>query len=501
MASIKNIIIKYKFQLFCILVSFFMLLFTSKNSFFYTFNDWVDANAFFTMGKSIVHGLVPYKDLFEQKGPLLYLIYSLGYLISNKTFYGVFIIEVILFSIFLFYNHKIINYFLDEKYSYIILPILTFIITTSKSFVHGGSCEEYCFPLFSISFYYFIKYFIDNRLTNKEILLNGLLAGCILITKYTFLGFWIGFVILIIIDFLRKKDVKEAFKFCFLFLTGFLIPFFITIIIFYLVGGLKDFIWDYFIINITAYGPFKSFNVTTMLLILFYLVGAGGLIFSITSFIMPLFIIPINGMESRLKINIIGLFLVTLLFIIICLKDYIYYILPIAIFIPISIIGFIFLIKKNDFPIKKYLYIIIFIICIILGGFNANYKEDMFKSKNELFQFKYANYINNFENPTLVNMTSLDVGIYTLTGIVPNTKYFELQNINYDRFSDNIDGLNDYAYNKKVKFLVYSIEGNKYTIPDYVNNNYDLVYEDRYVYEHKIKYARLYQLKGLSSKE
>ena len=52
MASIKNIIIKYKFQLFCILVSFFMLLFTSKNSFFYTFNDWVDANAFFTMGPS-----------------------------------------------------------------------------------------------------------------------------------------------------------------------------------------------------------------------------------------------------------------------------------------------------------------------------------------------------------------------------------------------------------------------------------------------------------------
>ena len=57
-------------------------------------------------------------------------------------------------------------------------------------------------------------------------------------------------------------------------------------------------------------------------------------------------------------------------------------------------------------------------------------------------------------------------------------------------------------YNHKIiKFLVYSIEGNKYTIPDYVDENYDLIYEDKYIYEHKIKQAKLYQLKDLSSKE
>ena len=55
-----------------ILVSFCSLLFCTKNSWLYSFNDWVDGNAFFTMGKGMVNGLVPYKDLFEQKGPLLY---------------------------------------------------------------------------------------------------------------------------------------------------------------------------------------------------------------------------------------------------------------------------------------------------------------------------------------------------------------------------------------------------------------------------------------------
>ena len=66
MIIIKKYISKYKYQLFCLIVAFSMLLFTSKNSFLYTFNDWCDANAFFTVGKSIIHGLVPYKDIFEQ---------------------------------------------------------------------------------------------------------------------------------------------------------------------------------------------------------------------------------------------------------------------------------------------------------------------------------------------------------------------------------------------------------------------------------------------------
>ena len=59
------------------LIIFIILLLTSKNSFLYPLNDWVDENAFFTMGKSLMNGVVPYRDLYEQKGPLLYLIFGI----------------------------------------------------------------------------------------------------------------------------------------------------------------------------------------------------------------------------------------------------------------------------------------------------------------------------------------------------------------------------------------------------------------------------------------
>ena len=60
--------------LYCFLTTLITLLLTTKNSPLYAFNDWMDANAFFTVGKSMMHGLIPYKDIFEQKGPFLYLL-------------------------------------------------------------------------------------------------------------------------------------------------------------------------------------------------------------------------------------------------------------------------------------------------------------------------------------------------------------------------------------------------------------------------------------------
>ena len=44
----------------------------SKSSPLYPLNDWVDANCFLTTGKALLSGQVLYRDVYEQKGPLLY---------------------------------------------------------------------------------------------------------------------------------------------------------------------------------------------------------------------------------------------------------------------------------------------------------------------------------------------------------------------------------------------------------------------------------------------
>ena len=54
-------------------------------------------------------------------------------------------------------THKIINLYLEEKYSYIILPLFAFLLYTAISFRHGSSCEEFCFPMMMYSLYELIK--------------------------------------------------------------------------------------------------------------------------------------------------------------------------------------------------------------------------------------------------------------------------------------------------------------------------------------------------------
>ena len=255
---IKKMFNKKKYYLFCLVLSFLVLLFTTKSSFIYKFNDWVDANAFFTVGKSMVNGKVLYRDIFEQKGPILYFIYSIGYLISNKTFIGIFILEVFSFSIFLYYAHKIFNMFLESKYSLILLPILSFLITTFFSFVHGGSCEEFCLPFYAITLYYYFKHFKEKELSNKEIVLVGLLSGIIMMIKYTLLGLWIGFGLVLFYEQISKKDYKKALSFCLYFLLGMSIPILIVLIYFAVNGAIKDFIDCYFVFNMKIYPTSKT---------------------------------------------------------------------------------------------------------------------------------------------------------------------------------------------------------------------------------------------------
>ena len=55
-----------------------------------------------TVGKGMMHGLVPYRDLLEQKGPVLYFVYGLAALVSPHSFFSVYLLELIADTIALY---------------------------------------------------------------------------------------------------------------------------------------------------------------------------------------------------------------------------------------------------------------------------------------------------------------------------------------------------------------------------------------------------------------
>ena len=127
----------------CLTVATICISLFSKSSVLYPINDWVDAQCFFTVGKSMVRGVVPYRDLIEQKGPLMYFVYGVASLVSYSSFIGVYIIEIIAFSVFLIFVWKILLLYIDKKYIYGIIPMYAVCMCVTSAFSQGGAARSY----------------------------------------------------------------------------------------------------------------------------------------------------------------------------------------------------------------------------------------------------------------------------------------------------------------------------------------------------------------------
>ena len=81
--------------LLALLCATLALLIATSSSPLYAANFWTDTNIYFTIGRGMTRGLLPYRDLFDHKGPLLFMLYALGAAISDTSFIGVFILEAL----------------------------------------------------------------------------------------------------------------------------------------------------------------------------------------------------------------------------------------------------------------------------------------------------------------------------------------------------------------------------------------------------------------------
>ena len=78
----------------CAVLAALILLLTSQSSPLYPINLWGDANCLFTVGRVMKDGGVLYRDIYEQTGPLLYLIHALAACLSDTSFSGVYLMEI-----------------------------------------------------------------------------------------------------------------------------------------------------------------------------------------------------------------------------------------------------------------------------------------------------------------------------------------------------------------------------------------------------------------------
>lgn len=136
----------------------FLLLYSATTSPLYL-DEGCDSVIFKTMGLAILQGKIPYVDIFDHKGPVLYLINAMGqWMIPGR--YGIFAFQVFSLSMALFFLFKISRLFLKGFLSFVWLIVSLCILGV---FFEGGNLtEEWNLPYLVIPLYYAMAYFSKN---------------------------------------------------------------------------------------------------------------------------------------------------------------------------------------------------------------------------------------------------------------------------------------------------------------------------------------------------
>lgn len=437
-----------------LVLSLITITICSKSSPLYPFNNWVDPNCFFTVGKAVLNGKVMYRDIYEQKGPLLYFIHTLAYLISNTTFLGVYILEIISCFGFLLISYKICLLFTDNIIY--LFPVYCLCIYASRAFEQGDSAEELCLPLIALIFYFGIKCILQNEhIKYSSWFAIGVTSGAVLWIKFSLLGFYIGFGFFMLFMYLKNKWNKELlFSFLMLFLG--IIAISAPVFIYFICNNsVNDLFKVYFYDNIFMYAVEDDKNKLIQLITHWY-IGLRNLI-SIYLICCTFIFISCIFLWFRTKLLLLFYtltFIFSFAFVFCGNCRAIYYCLIFSVFMPLGIIV-IKILLSNSFQRKNmntvYLFPLTLISSCILLFFLSPNTYLIKYSKEDLPQYKFAQIISQKEDATLLNYGWLDIGLYTVADITPNCKYFCGLN---SRNPDIMDTQNDYVNNGKVDFIV-----------------------------------------------
>lgn len=225
-------------------ISFVFSLQATSDIFVYG-GSYTDSSVFQYMGRMILSGGTPYKDAFDHKGPLIYLINALGLLINDK--YGIWLLELLSLFVSVLFLFKFTQLFVRNVYGYLIVVLG---LTPLCVYFEGGNLtEEYALPFISIALYIFIKYFIENDIKSYDVLICGFSFACVALLRVNMVSLWIVMCFGILVKLIVERKYRNIWLFSFQFFIGVIIC--ILPIMAWLLrnGAFQCFIEDYFRFN------------------------------------------------------------------------------------------------------------------------------------------------------------------------------------------------------------------------------------------------------------
>lgn len=457
MEQAKNRGAVWTVYLYCLLVSAAFLLICSKSSPLYPLNDWVDANTYFTVGKGFFRGYIPYAELYDQKGPIVFALFGLASLISDGSFLGVYVLETLCFSLFLLGAYQLISLF-TQKNRLLALPILAAGVLSSLAFSHGGSVEELCMPIFAWSLYDSMRYFktqYPEKIPLRTVFVNGLLAGVLLMTKFNLLGFHFAWMAVVAISQFVRREWKHGLAACCLFLGAMALVCVPWVIYFTCVGKMDAFVRFYFYENIFGYSYLDGGSVLQIpiaviksTLAAFYrnLPYTAFIILGVVWFTLQ----KRDKVKPVEKINLWCLCALMTFGVYCGGQGFRYYALVLAAFASLGLIPL--LLFWNERVVKKFegkklarfILPALIVVCLAFALINTDNRYMLGMRKEETPQGRFAlkaEAVKTEETVTLFSYGCPDFGFYLAANVMPQCRFFATGNFNLPETSIEQDAL------------------------------------------------------------
>ncbi len=214
-----------------------------------------DSSVFTYVARVILNGGMPYRDVFDHKGPLIYLFDALGLLISERL--GIWIIELMTLLAGFMIMYKTARLKCSRLVSLGILLLSCSVLF--KYFQWGNLTEEFAIPFIAAGIYIFTDYFLNGHITKLRLIVCGISFAAVCLLRVNMIPVWIVMCVGVLIYTIWRHQAKDLIFFLAFFLLGFVILTLPVILWLAVNNSFEMFIDNYIIFN----QRYSSFDTAT----------------------------------------------------------------------------------------------------------------------------------------------------------------------------------------------------------------------------------------------
>lgn len=358
--------LKWFFTSILIGINYIIIIFSFRSNPLSNILNGHDSSMFMYFGKGMNHGLIPYNDMFDHKGIVLFWIQQFANFIGQgNDSLGIWIVELIFYALTLLFLFKT-AYLLSKNPIISSLSILLLTGPELVAFDSGNYSEEFALTFISLALYLFTKLILRNQTNLIDLLLIGITGGLTFFIRSNMIALWIVFCLYLLIKGLIDKNYNNLVKqIIYIFLGGLVVC--LSVLLYsILVGNLSEMVYQTWTLNVTysqASTPLEKWQATKLF---FNFMSNSGIWALLTLFILYL-LINFNRLNNHIfKEYYICLFiylLINFITVILSGRYYTHYFItmfpPIVVAVCISINGISTFISKEHIRVLAYLTILL----------------------------------------------------------------------------------------------------------------------------------------------